>query len=52
MLSTQGPKISFEDFDKDGKNEMLFPAAKGYPTQILIKTDQGWVTDPTESKTL
>ena len=45
MLSTQGPKISFADFDKDGKNEMLFPAAKGYPTQILIKTEEGWVID-------
>lgn len=50
MLSTQGPKISFADFDKDGKNEMLFPAAKGYPTQILIKTDQGWVTDQRNQK--
>ena len=50
MLSTQGPKISFGDFDQDGKNEMLFPAAKGYPTQILIKTDQGWVTDQRNQK--
>ena len=45
MLSTQGPKISFADFNQDGKNEMLFPGAKGYPTQILVKTDQGWVAD-------
>ena len=45
MLSTQGPKISFADFNQDGENEMLFPGAKGYPTQILVKTDQGWVAD-------
>lgn len=50
MLSTQGPKISFADFDKDGKNEMLFPAAKGYPTQILIKTEEGWVIDQRNQK--
>lgn len=50
MLSTQGPKISFADFDQDGKNEMLFPAAKGYPTQILIKKNQGWVTDQRNQK--
>lgn len=45
MLSTQGPKISFADFNQDGENEMLFPGAKGYPTQILVKTNQGWVAD-------
>ncbi len=45
MLSTQGPKISFADFNQDGENEMLFPGAKGYPTQILVKTNKGWVAD-------
>jgi len=45
MLSTQGPKIAFADFDQDGKNEMVFPGAKGYPTQILVATEQGWITD-------
>ena len=45
MLSTQGPKLSFADFDQDGRNEMLFPGAKGYPTQILLETEQGWIPD-------
>ena len=45
MLSTQGPKIAFADFDQDGKNEMIFPGAKGYPTQILVSTENGWITD-------
>ena len=24
---------------------MVFPGAKGYPTQILVATEQGWITD-------
>ncbi|MGB1448675.1 MAG: VCBS repeat-containing protein [Flavobacteriaceae bacterium] len=45
MLSTPGPKISFADFDQDGTNEMVFPGAKGYPTQILVETSKGWDVD-------
>ena len=50
MLSTQGPKLSFADFNQDGHKEMLFPGAKGYPTQILIETEQGWIPDQRNQK--
>ncbi|MGA0414577.1 MAG: VCBS repeat-containing protein [Flavobacteriaceae bacterium] len=45
MLSTQGPKIKLADLDADGQKEMIFPAAKGYPSQILKQTAKGWIVD-------
>lgn len=47
MLSTQGPKIALADFDGDGKEELVFPGAKGKPTQILRSTAKGWIKDDT-----
>ena len=43
MLSTQGPKISIADLNGDSKNDIVFPGAKGYPTQILFAHDDKWI---------
>ena len=43
MLSTQGPKISIADLNGDSKNDIVFPGAKGYPTQILFANEDEWI---------
>lgn len=45
MLSTQGPKVALADLNGDGTKEMIFPGAKGYPSQIWQQTATGWKED-------
>ena len=50
MLSTLGPKIQLADLDGDGAKEMIFPAAKGFASQILKQTTKGWIEDQRNTK--
>ena len=52
MLSTQGPKISIADLNGDSKNDIVFPGAKGYPTQILFANENKWIRNERNKEVL
>ena len=44
MCSNEGPVTAVGDIDQDGDNDFVVPGAKGFPTQLLIQTEEGLQT--------